>query len=110
MASGTVGGLTVVLLGGRLTGKIVDVGIEKDFVEEVSNAFEPQTSDALRQVNSASNPRAIRATLVKYRGKIYSTSIDESVAEESQRILGEWRGGKLTQVATSSTLRAQSHI
>jgi uncharacterized membrane protein len=89
MAGGPIGGLAVGLVGGRLAGKMVDVGIDKEFIEEVSNALEPQTSAALFQVSASHNPRAIRATLAKYHGKIYSTSIDESVAEELQRLLDE---------------------
>jgi uncharacterized membrane protein len=89
MAGGPVGGLAVGLLGGRLLGKMVDVGLDKDFIKEVSDALEPQTSAALFQVTSTSNPRAVRAVLAEHTGKIYTTSIDESVAEELQRLLDE---------------------
>lgn len=89
MAGGPIGGLAVGLLGGRLVGKMVDVGVDKDFIKEVSDALEPGTSAALFQVKASHNPRAVRAMLAKYHGKIYSTSIDESVAEELQRMLDE---------------------
>lgn len=89
LAGGPVGGLAIGLLGGRLVGKMVDIGVDQEFLEEVSSALEPGTSAAVFQVNSTSNPRAIRALLAGYTGTIYSTSIDESVAEELQRLLDE---------------------
>ncbi|MGD8584271.1 MAG: DUF1269 domain-containing protein [Chloroflexota bacterium] len=89
MAGGPIGGLAVGLLGGRLVGKMIDIGIDQDFIKEVTDALEPGSSAALFQVKASHNPRAVRAMLAKYHGKIYSTSIDESVAEDLQRLLDE---------------------
>jgi uncharacterized membrane protein len=88
-AGGPIGGLAVGLISGRLAGKMVDLGVEKEFIDEVTNALEPGTSAAMFQVNSTSNPRAVRAMLARYKGTFYSTSIDESVAEELQKLLDE---------------------
>lgn len=89
IAGGPVGGLAVGLIGGRIAGKMVDVGVDEGFIKEITNALEPGTSAALFQVKGTRNPGAVRQTLANYRGTIYSTSVDESVAEELQRLLDE---------------------
>lgn len=89
MAGGPIGGLAVGLIGGRLIGKMADAGVDKEFIEELSNALEPGDSAAIFLVNSVSNRRAIEAVLAKYTGTVYATSIDESVAEELQQLLNE---------------------
>jgi uncharacterized membrane protein len=89
MAGGPIGGLAIGLLGGRLIGKMVDIGVDKDFIQEVQDALKPGTSAALFQVGSVKNRAALRQTLAKFHGTIYQTSVDESVAQELQDLLSE---------------------
>ena len=70
-----VAGLVVGILGGMGVGALADLGIQKDFVKDVSNAITPGTS-AIFLVVRDSDPNAALAVLRPYKGEVYHTSLD----------------------------------
>ena len=75
--------LTVGIFGGAGVGSLTDMGIQKSFVKDVSNALKPATS-ALFIIIRSGNPNAAIAALKPYKGEVYHTSF-EADAEDSLR-------------------------
>ena len=69
--------------GGAGIGALTDMGIQKSFVKDVSDALKPDTS-ALFIIIRDGNPNAAIAALKPYKGEIYHTSF-EADAEDSLR-------------------------
>lgn len=80
-----VAGIVIGALGGALVGKSLDMGIDKKFVKEVTDALKPGSS-ALFVVGSG-NPEVIAAALRPYKGTIYQTSLDSEKLEQLQDAL-----------------------
>lgn len=78
-----VAGIAIGVLGGMGVGALADVGIQKSFVKEVSEAIKPGTS-ALFLIIRESDPNAALAVLRPYKGEVYQTSLDPE-DEESVR-------------------------
>lgn len=78
-----VAGIAIGILGGMGVGALADVGIQKSFVKEVSEAIKPGTS-ALFLIIRESDPNAALAVLRPYKGEVYQTSLDPE-DEESVR-------------------------
>jgi len=76
-------GLLIGAFGGALVGKLAAPGIDKQFIEDVSNDLQPGTSAIFFIVRDA-NPDYAIASLRPYKGKIYQTSLDPE-AEEALR-------------------------
>ena len=53
----------------------MDLGIDKQFVKDVTESLQPDSSALIVVVNSA-NPSAVRGALAPYKGTIYQTSLD----------------------------------
>jgi uncharacterized membrane protein len=70
-----VAGIVVGVLGGMGVGALADLGIQKKFVQEVSEAIENGTS-AIFLIVRNSNPNAALAALRPYKGTVYHTSLD----------------------------------
>ena len=81
-----VGGLLIGALGGALIGKSADLGIDQDFVKEVSEDLQPGTS-AIFFVVRAADPEVAMAALRPYQGKVHHTSLPTDAEEELRRIL-----------------------
>lgn len=79
-------GLAVGAGGGALTGKALDRGLDKTFVEEVEGALQPGSSALCLVLTSASAP-ALRGALEPFEGKIYETTLDSDLTEELRRAL-----------------------
>lgn len=69
-----VAGLVIGAVGGALVGKSLDMGVDRDFVEDVTAALEPGTSALF--VLGAGNPVAVRSTLSQFQGKVYQTTLE----------------------------------
>jgi len=83
-----IGGLVLGAGGGALVGKMMDTGIEKSFVKEVSASLEPGSS-ALFITSSGGDRDAVVATLRSYRGKVYHTTLEGDAEEYLKRALAE---------------------
>lgn len=81
-----VAGLLVGALTGALVGSTVDLGIDKKFVEEVSQELQPGTSAIFFIVREA-NPEVAVAALKPYEGKVLHTSLPPETEKELRRIL-----------------------
>jgi uncharacterized membrane protein len=78
-----LGGLVLGAAGGALVGKMMDTGIEKSFVKEVSESLQPGGS-ALFVTSRGGDPAAVVAALRPYTGTVYHTTLS-SEAEQSLR-------------------------
>ena len=68
-------GAAVGAVGGARAARWLDRGVERAFVEEVSDSLRPGTS-ALLLVVTAAHPEAALAALRPYRGRVYHTTLD----------------------------------
>ena len=76
-------GIALGAVGGAMTAHYLEMGIDKQFVKDVTAALQPDNSALLVVVNS-SNPAAVRAALAPYKGTIFQTTLDTE-AEASLR-------------------------
>jgi uncharacterized membrane protein len=83
---GPIGMLAIGALGGALVGASTDMGLQKKFVKEVSEAIKPNSS-ALFIIARDSNPNAAVAALKPYKGEVYYSSLDPEAEETLRRIL-----------------------
>lgn len=78
-----IAGLAIGAAGGALVGRMVDLGVDKSFVKEVTESLGPNSSAIFLIVREA-NPTAAIAALKPYKGEVYQTSL-ESDAEQALR-------------------------
>ncbi|MCB0133104.1 MAG: DUF1269 domain-containing protein [Caldilineaceae bacterium] len=81
-----VAGLLMGALGGMAVGASADLGIQKKFVGEVSDALKDGTSAIFFVVRDA-NPEAAFAALRPYQGQVYHTSLSSEAEETLRRVL-----------------------
>jgi uncharacterized membrane protein len=81
-----IGGVLLGAAAGALIGKAAHLGINKDFVKEVTAELTPGTS-ALFIMASNANPGAVRAVLEQYRGKVFQSTLDDNALEEVKKAL-----------------------
>ena len=79
-------GIALGALSGAAIGKMVGDHIDKKFVEEVSEALEPNTS-AIFYIFRGTDIAAAAAVLRPYKGKILHTSLPEEAEESLQNEL-----------------------
>ena len=78
-----IGGLILGAAGGAAFGKMMETGVDKKFVEDVSNSLQPGSS-ALFVTSSGADPAAVTAALQPFKGTVYHTNLS-SEAEQSLR-------------------------
>lgn len=83
-----IAGLVVGAAGGALVGRMLEQGVDKDLVKEVSARLRPGTSALFLMVDRA-NADAALAAVRQHRGKVYQSSLPDEVEEELRRALGE---------------------
>ena len=83
-----VAGIVIGALGGALVGKMADLGVDQNFVKEVGEALQPDTS-AIFVMSREGNPNAVIAALKPYKGTVYQTTLPTETEEELRRILSQ---------------------
>ncbi|MEZ4518166.1 MAG: DUF1269 domain-containing protein [Chloroflexota bacterium] len=81
-----VAGLLLGAGGGALVGGLMNLGVDGDFVKEVSNSLQPGTSALFVLVHDA-DPAVVRAALEGHHGKIIQTTLSEEAEENLQHAL-----------------------
>ena len=81
-----IGGLLLGAGGGALIGKWMDKGVDKGFVEDVSNSLKPGGS-ALFITADGIDPAALATALEPYKGTLFHTSLPEDFADSIKRAL-----------------------
>jgi len=81
-------GIVVGAIGGALVGKSFDLGVDQDFVKDVSESLKPGGSALFLMVRH-SNPDAVIAALRPHRGKIIQTTLSPEKEEALQQALTE---------------------
>jgi uncharacterized membrane protein len=76
-------GIALGAVGGAMVAHYLEMGIDKQFVKDVTASLKPGTSAILVVVNS-SEPAAVRAALAPYKGTLFQTTLDTE-AENSLR-------------------------
>lgn len=74
-------GLVVGAAGGALVGRMADLGIDQQFVKDVSSSLQPNSSALFVIVRDAA-PDIVIAALEPYQGTLYHTTLDPTVEAE----------------------------
>lgn len=82
-----VAGLLVGAGGGALVGRFMNLGVDGDFVKEVSESIQPGTSALFVLVHDA-NPAVVRAILQEHPGKVIQTTLSPEAEESLKKALG----------------------
>ena len=69
-------GVTFGMASGALTGALTDIGIDDDFIKELSQTLEPATSALFLLIRQAT-PDKVVAELRPYGGKVLQTSLSQ---------------------------------
>ena len=85
---GPIGALLLGAVGGGVVGSLTDMGLQKSFVKEVSDALKPSTS-AIFFIIREGNPNAAVAALKPYQGEVYHTSLPPEAEETVRRVLSK---------------------
>jgi len=78
-----IGGLILGAAGGAAVGKMMETGVDKKFVEDVSNSLQPGSS-ALFVTSNGGDRAAVVAALQPFKGTVYHTNLS-SEAEQTLR-------------------------
>jgi uncharacterized membrane protein len=81
-------GLVVGAIGGALVGKSFDLGVDQNFVKDVSESLKPGGSALFVMVRD-SNPDAVIAALKPHKGKVIQTTLSPEDEEALQQALDE---------------------
>jgi len=81
-----IAGLVVGIGGGALIGKLLNTGVEGQFVKDLGEELKPGMS-ALFIVGRGSNHEAVRAALEPYKGNLYQTNVSSELEDELRRVL-----------------------
>ncbi len=73
--------------GGAIVGRFMNLGVDGDFVKEVSDSLQPGTS-ALFVLAHDANPAVVRAIMQEHPGKIIQTTLSDEAEESLKKALG----------------------
>ena len=83
-----IGGLLLGAGGGALVGRFMNLGVDGDFVKQVSESLQPGTSALFVLVHDA-NPAVVRAILQEHPGKVIQTTLSPEAEESLKKALGD---------------------
>jgi uncharacterized membrane protein len=83
---GPIGAMLLGALGGAAVGSMADLGIQKSFVKDVTEAMKPGSSAIFFIIREA-NPNAAIAALKPYKGEVYHTALPTEAEETLRRVL-----------------------
>jgi len=78
-------GLLIGALGGALIGKTLHMGVDQDFVKDVTESLKPGTSALF--VMGSGEPAAVRAALQPFQGMVYQTTLPPEAVDALQQAL-----------------------
>jgi uncharacterized membrane protein len=81
-----IGGIVLGAVGGALFGKMLNLGVDKKFVDEVGEAVEPGGS-ALFLIVRDGLPEVVIGALKPYKGKVLQTTLPPDAEEQLERVL-----------------------
>jgi uncharacterized membrane protein len=81
-----VAGILLGAGGGALVGRLMHLGVDGDFVKDVSSSLQPGTSALFVVVHDA-NPAVVRAVLEEHHGKIIQTTLSPEAEESLKKAL-----------------------
>jgi uncharacterized membrane protein len=81
-----IGGLIIGAVGGALVGKLMDTGVSKSFIKEVTDELEPGSS-AIFFIVRGDDPSHTVAALREYEGKILQTTLPDEAEDTLRRHL-----------------------
>ena len=81
-----VAGIAIGLGGGALVAKLMETGVDGNFVKDLSNELQPGTS-ALFIVGRGSNHAVVLRALEPFKGTVYQTTLDPDLENELKRVL-----------------------
>lgn len=79
-----IGGLVLGALAGGFIGKLFDMGVDKKFVKDVSDALTPGSSALFIVIRDAQPSYAV-GVLEKYHGKLLQTSLPSELEDELRK-------------------------
>jgi len=83
-----VGGVLLGAVAGGLIGSLLHRGVSKDFVKDVTDDLQPNSS-AIFFIERSANPNAVLAMLRQYNGTVYHTSLPAEAEEQLRDALKE---------------------
>ena len=86
LVGGPIGAMIVGGLGGAAIGSMADLGVDKTFVKEVSDALQPGTS-ALFLIFRGGKVAVALGALRPYKGEIYHTNLTPEMEDQLRRVL-----------------------
>jgi uncharacterized membrane protein len=86
-----VGAVVLGALGGALIGKFADMGVDKKFINEVSDSLKPGSSALFIIIRNAEPAYAI-GVLEKYKGTVYQTNLPTELEDELRKEMAKNNG------------------
>ena len=83
-----IAGLFIGAGGGALVGRFMKLGVDGNFVKEVSESLQPGTSALFVIVHDA-NPDVVQAILSEHPGKVLQTTLSPEAEESLKKALGD---------------------
>lgn len=81
-----VAGIAIGIGGGALVGKLLNTGVDGQFVKDLGEEMKPGTS-ALFVMGRGSNHEAVRGAVEPFKGTVYQTTLDSDLEDELKRAL-----------------------
>jgi uncharacterized membrane protein len=81
-----IGGIVIGAVGGALFGKMLNLGVDKQFVDDVGESLEPGGSALFLIVRDAL-PEVVIGALKPYKGKVLQTTLPPNAEEQLERVL-----------------------